>query len=165
MNDRPAEPQTSRTRDGKGRYAAELETAVRDAEALRMRARGAAFRDIAAQLGISVSTAHDAVQRALAAHSEEPAAQVRALELQRLDALYVRVMEVLDRKHVTVSNGRVVHLGDEPLQDDGPVLAAVDRALKIQARRAALLGLDMPTKVEQSGTLRYEILGVELEAL
>ena len=47
-----------------------------------------------------------------------------------------------------VSQGRLIYLGDDPqpLADDAPVLAAVDRLLKIQERRARLLGLDQPTK-------------------
>ncbi|WP_188195602.1 hypothetical protein [Nonomuraea sp. SYSU D8015] len=43
-------------------------------------------------------------------------------------------------------------IGDgAPLVDDGPKLAAIDRLLKIQARRAALLGLDAEKKVSVSG--------------
>lgn len=162
------EPQANRTRDSHGHYATEATTALRDVEALKLRIKGVSFRDIATQLGISASTAHDAVNRALAAQREEPAEQVRALEVERLDAMYEAVIKVLERQHFTVSNGRVIYVGKEspePLLDDAPVLAAVDRLLKIQARRAALLGLDMPTKVEQSGTLTYQIVGVDTEAL
>lgn len=153
------------TRGADGKYTRSIETAQRDAEAARLRARGWSYQRIADEMGLSQSAAHEAVQRALRETVEEPAAEVRALEVERLDAMYAAVVEVLERQHVTVSNGRVIYVGDEPLQDDAPVLAAVDRLLKIQARRAALLGLDMPTKVEQSGTLKYEIVGVEMEAL
>jgi hypothetical protein len=34
----------------------------------------------------------------------------------------------------------------EPVLDDAPVLAAIDRLLRIQERRARLLGLDAPTR-------------------
>ncbi|MEV8033905.1 hypothetical protein [Streptomyces sp. NPDC086182] len=81
-------------------------------------------------------------------------------ELLRLDDLEARAREVLDRHHVTVNNGRVIKLDDgEPLLDDGPVLAAIDRLLKIEdARRKnnesqrKLLGLDAPTKVDAQVT-------------
>lgn len=161
----PTEPQAGQTRDSHGHFAASAATALRDVEALKLRLRGLSFRDIAARLDVSVATAYEAVNRALAAQREEPAEQVRALEVERLDAMYAKVMQVLEREHVTVSQGRVVYADGEPVPDDAPVLAAVDRLLKIQARRAALLGLDMPTKVESSGKLTYEIVGVETEAL
>jgi hypothetical protein len=81
-------------------------------------------------------------------------------ELLRLDELEARAREVLDRHHITVNNGRVIKLDDgEPLLDDGPVLAAIDRLLKIEdARRKnnesqrKLLGLDAPTKVDAQVT-------------
>lgn len=36
---------------------------------------------------------------------------------------------------------------DEELLDSGPVLAALDRVLRIQERRAKLLGINAPKKV------------------
>jgi cell division septal protein FtsQ len=77
---------------------------------------------------------------------QEAGDELRALELARLDRLEIAANEVLEREHVTVSNGRIVVLGESPLPDDAPVLAAIDRLLKIQERRARLLGLDAPTK-------------------
>ncbi len=37
---------------------------------------------------------------------------------------------------------------NEPLRDRAPVLAAIDRLLKIEERRAKLLGLDAPVRAE-----------------
>lgn len=131
-----------------------VNTALRRAKALQMRAAGAKYDDITRELGYSRrSSAVIDVQRALVAAVSEPAAEVRALELLRLDEMWVAALSVLKRAHVTVSNGRVVRVKksdgtEEPLLDDGPVLAAIDRLLKIQERRARLLGLDAPTKVE-----------------
>jgi len=164
MSDQPND-KTSRTHGGDGRFTRSIETAERDAEAARLRARGLSYRAIAARMGVDVSTAHAAVQRALKATVEEPAADVRVLELERLDRMYETVMGVLERKHVTVSNGKVVTLDDEPIEDDGPVLAAVDRLLRIQERRAKLLGLDAEKKINLSGGVQYEIVGVSPEDL
>ena len=51
------------------------------------------------------------------------------------------------------------------LLDDGPVLQAVDRLLKIADRRAKLLGLDAPKRVEVSdGTPDLDAAVRELEA-
>lgn len=151
-----------------GDFIRTTDTAERDAEAARLRSRGLSYRAIAKQLAIDVHTAHDAVSRALRAIVEEPATEVRTLELQRLDAMYDAVLGVLEREHFTVQHGKVIYIGEDdpkPLMDDAPVLAAVDRLLKIQERRARLLGLDSETKVSVSGGVKYEIVGVPAEEL
>jgi hypothetical protein len=66
------------------------------------------------------------VERVLARMVQEPSDQVRALELARLDSWLMRITPR-------------IHQGE---------LAAVDCGLRIMARRAALLGLDMPVKVD-----------------
>lgn len=136
-------------RGGNGKFTADPDTAERDAEACRLRARALSYAEIAKRLGyVDESHAHRAVQRALKATVQEASDELRAVELKRLDGLYRLALKVAERAHVTVSNGRVVHLGDLPLQDDAPALAAIDRLLKIQERRARLLGLDAPVKHE-----------------
>lgn len=150
------------TRGPDGKYIEDVATAERDHQAAEMRSRGLSYRAIAHHHRVSVSTAHGAVQRALAAIRGEGAAEVRDLELDRLDELWRITMAVLEREHVTVSNGRVVHLGEKPLRDDGPVLAAVDRLLRIQERRAKLLGLDAEKKINVSGGVTYEVVGVDV---
>jgi hypothetical protein len=138
---------SDRARDGNGKYSRTVASAERDATAARLRAKGWTYPRIADELGYdSRATAYHAVQRVLKETVQEPGDELRTLELQRLDDMYRHAMSVLERQHVTVSNGKVVHLGDEPLIDDAPVLAAIDRLLKIQERRAKLLGLDAPVK-------------------
>jgi hypothetical protein len=66
----------------------------------------------------------------------------------RLDALWVQATKVMTSEHITVSNGRIIEVEGVPLKDDGPVLSAIDRLLKFMERRAKLLGLDSPSKVE-----------------
>lgn len=157
-NDRP--------HDGRGRFTRSIDTAQRDADACRLRSRGTTYQQIADQLGYAnKGDAHRAVSRALKAVVAEPAEEVRALELARLDAMYEAAMGVLERRHVTVSNGRVVELDGAPIEDDAPVLQAIDRLLKIQARRAALMGLDQPAKVSVSGGVKYEVVGIEPDLL
>lgn len=140
MSDTPA-------RGPDGAFIDTLESAQRDAEAARLRSRGLSYRQIASELGyFDGSGARKAVQRALAAIRAEGAEEVRQLQLQQLDYLTTKALEVLERHHVTVSNGRLIKVDDQPLEDDGPVLQAIDRLLKIQERRAKLLGLDAPTQ-------------------
>ena len=148
-----------------GRFTRAKETAERDAIACEMRTRGMTYQQIADTLHVTKSSAHKMVERTLAAIVQEPAEAVRQLELDRLDAMYTAAMEVLERQHFTVSQGKVVDLGGQPLEDDGPVLQAIDRLLKIQERRARLLGLDSATKTEISGGVKYELVGIDPDTL
>lgn len=137
----------ARPHGGDGQFVRSLTTAQRDAEAARLRTQGWTYQRIADRLDFKQrADAYNAVKRVLDATVREAGEDIRALELERLDRLEAAANEVLEREHVTVSNGRVVVLHETPLPDDGPVLAAIDRLLKIQERRARLLGLDAPTK-------------------
>ncbi len=101
------------------------EVADRWRRAVELRRAGLTYQRIADELGWkSISSAYDAVQGALRASIVEPAATVRALELERLDALLAGLWEL-------ARNG----------QTD-----AIDRVLKVMDRRAKLLGLDAATK-------------------
>lgn len=142
MNDPQARPH-----GGDGRFVATLTTAQRAALAAELRSKGWTYTRIAEHVGYTHrADAYNAVKKVLEETVREAGENVRALELERLDRLEAAANEVLEREHVTVSNGRVVVLHETPLPDDGPVLAAIDRLLKIQERRARLLGLDAPTK-------------------
>jgi hypothetical protein len=189
MDNQPDHKMTRSQRGGDGRFTRSPDTAARDAEAARLRGRGLSYPRIANELGYADHTgAYYAVQRALQATVEEPAAEVRQLELERLDTLYEAALKVLERRHVHVSGGKVVtqvteYLTDDDgaivvdedgnprpkeiqeLEDDAPVLKAVETLLKIQARRAALQGLDAPVKADIGGKLSYEIIGVDPEQL
>jgi hypothetical protein len=46
-----------------------------------------------------------------------------------------------------------------------PVLAAYKEMRSIAESYRKLEGLDQPTKVEQTGTVKYEVVGVELPDL
>lgn len=142
------ERQGSRTHGPDGDFIRTTEQAEADAEAARLRSRSLSYREIARRLSVSPATAHAMVARALAEIVREPADDVLALELAKLDNLEQAALSVLEARHYTVSNGRLIYVGDEPLDDDGPVLAAIDRLLKIQDRRARYLGLDAPVKTE-----------------
>lgn len=153
-----------------GKFARTIDTARRDAEAAGHRASGMSYRAISELMGYEdESGSFRAVQRALAATVAEPASELRQLELARLDAMLLdvsaardRVVKVLAREHYVVSEGRVVRKDgrdSDPLEDDEFVLkcidrlyAANDRLLRIQDRRAKLLGLDAPTQVQATVT-------------
>jgi hypothetical protein len=146
-----------------GQFAPDPTTPERAVEAMRLRTRGMSYREIAQEMGFNNESAvRDLVSRALLATLSEPADDLRQLELQRLDFMWAAVLKVLERHHVTVSNGKVIYLGDTPLHDDAPILAAVDRLVKIQDRRAKLLGLDAPQRVE---VLTIDAIDAELARL
>lgn len=103
--------------------------ADREKRAMALRLAGATYEQIASELHISLGAAHKAVQSVLdrtRQQCSEQADELRQLEVARLD----RMLLLLE------SQIRTGHLG------------AIDRALRIQERRAKLLGLDAPVRQE-----------------
>lgn len=132
---------------GRGEHMASerrIAAAERHRQALDLRKAGASYRAIAAKLGYdSPSSVHKAVAAALRRITEEPAAEVRTLELERLDALTIALWPQAAKGH----------------------LGAVDRLLRVMERRAKLLGLDAPERVAMSGdfTETVRLIGVDPE--
>lgn len=115
---------------------------------------------------IPASTARDLAREEHARRLDPKVDEYRAFQLARLEAALERlhnmeesVRTVMARKHITVNNGKVIYIGDEPVEDDTFVLQAVDRLNRIEEQRrktgdsiASLLGLNMPIKVDQTVT-------------
>lgn len=133
---------------------------------------GKTFRAIAAELGISKSYAHDLFQAAL---ELIPAENVQAYREQQLADLALArqvAREILGRQHVTISNGHVVSeikgqdeetgkpVYGDPYEDSGPEIAALNALMKIGQREAEILGSDAEKKVNMSGAVTYEVLGL-----
>jgi hypothetical protein len=127
-----------------------VDAAERDAAALELRAAGLSFRAIGRQLGCGTTTAYKRVSRGLDRIVAEPADRVRALELHRLDQLQAAATATLHARHVLVQGGRPVldPASGDPYPDHGPTLHAIAALLRIAERRARLLGLDQPTRVD-----------------
>lgn len=143
-----------RERRRNGRYQRSLTDAERDAEVVRLRAQQYTFDEIATELGYkSRAGAYAAYKRALAEVVREPAEEVIKQETEKYDLIEREAWEILRETHPLVSHGRLITVDDEdgnsrPLEDAGPKLAAADRLLKVAERRAKLLGLDTPVKVD-----------------
>lgn len=138
-----------------------LEVETRQNQALRLRREGLEYSDIATKLGYANHTG--AMKAALAALNRQPAEDapiVRQLELERLDALWRAAWRQLNMDHVLVSHGRVI----EGVVDEGAKLAALDRLLRIQERRAKYLGLDEATKT-RIDYVPEEVVDGEIERL
>jgi hypothetical protein len=137
----------------------------RNADAVRLRAEGWSYQRIAEELGFADSDgAYQCVQAGLRAVVREPTEVAVHLELTGLNEMSRAVWAVLRRDHVIVSQGRVVTRDGKPVPDDGPILAAIDRLLKIQERRARLLGLDAPLK-SRIGVITEDMVDAEIRRL
>jgi hypothetical protein len=102
----------------------------RQRQALGLRQGGASYQQIADTLGYATrASAWKAVAAALRGVIVESVSELRALEADRLDRLLLAVWP-------------------RALNGD---LGAVDRVLAIEKRRAALFGLDAPSKQEITG--------------
>ena len=109
----------------------EVKAYERQKEALSLRLVGLSYDAIAERLGFANrSGAFRAVQAALKKTLQEPADELRTLELERLDSMLLPMMAQAKK-------------GNQ---------GAVDRVLRIMERRAKLLGLDAPTKQEITGS-------------
>lgn len=144
---------------------------ARDADALLHRAQGWTFERIAGQLGYANrSGAQKAVERAIEASVRETCDEAKTLILADLSEAKRHAWEVLGRRHLMVSNGHVVRRfvdverdedGIERLdmdgktipvfedvEDDGPILAAIDRITRIDQEMAKILGAYEPERHE-----------------
>jgi ribosomal protein S12 methylthiotransferase accessory factor YcaO len=153
-------------RDGKGRYIRTPETAERDARAAQLRAEGWTLQQIADELGYTdKSNARQAIQRALREIVQGPAEQLLQIHLTRLETLYQAAVDVLETEHVLVSHGRIVKDDDDqPLPDYGPKLAAMREARAALADFRKAIGLDAAQKIDLTGGVRYEIIGLADDA-
>jgi hypothetical protein len=159
------------------------EIARRRSRVLAMRIEQRPYHEIAAELGISEDIAKKDYQRVVELRRADLDAKrddAVAIETAKLDALEQAAWKVLKARHVTVSQGRIVGrytgrflrdedgeiirdgagkpvLEVEEIEDDAPVLAAIDRLVKIAERRSRLRGYDAPTKVEVDDARRAQI--------
>lgn len=154
--DTPSQGHTDRPRTTQGRFTARPGTPDRDARACRLRTKGLTYDQIADELGFrDRSGARRAVKRALASAVREPADELVALELERLDDLTRHLQRVLVATHyAATTSGKIARNPDtgQLLADFGPVIAAARELRQVSESRRRLLGLDAP------GRQRIEIL-------
>jgi predicted transcriptional regulator len=163
MGNPPGNPNDDRS--GNGRFTPSMKTAERRAAAARLRIDGYTTAQIADMLGFTDAKAVSEALRAVRdAVIREPGEELIRIELERLDAQLIRLngletkaRKVLEARHITVNNGRVILHPDtgEPMEDDAPVLQAIDRLVKIEdarnrnaERRAKLTGIEAAVKVD-----------------
>lgn len=119
---------------------AEIEARKRDARVFELRIQGFTFEQIACEVGYQgASGAWQAYQRVKESHIFESVEEARQLELMRLDEMQFAIW-------------------DRAINGELPVLSCV---LKIMDRRAKLLGLDKPEKVDVN---KWNFTGEDLDA-
>ena len=161
-DDTPKGNPNQQARNARGRYHRTPEAVARDAEAARLYyEEKLTYREIAEHFGWKYHTsALDAVNRALR-DAAEPAKGIRERRERELQFLWDAAMDIFNNHHVVVSNGRVVELDGEPIQDDGPRLQAVEQLRKINESWRKLDGTDAPSRV----SVEAEQLGREIGRL
>lgn len=145
----------ARTRDGGGRYSAEVATADRDHEAMALRAQGLSFRAIARRLSVSTSTAHDMVSRAMAEVRRAPAEDFITMELLKLDRMEAHLNRIINEGSVYWHpvTGQPVSIATDdgksgPRTDPKITLAALEQLRKISEMRLRLHGVGgQPSRV------------------
>jgi len=125
----------------------EIDANDRHRQALELRKAGVSYAVIAERLGYrGPSGAHAAVGVALKKTLQEPADELRQLEVERLDAMLLSIWPQVKQ-------------GNQ---------GAIDRALRIMERRAKLLGLDAPVKQDFTSngqTMAVIGLGIDTDKL
>lgn len=128
-----------------------LEKDLRDADIWALRAQGYSVLQIAEASGYSPGQVRASLTKVAEEYKVEAAAEIIKMELDRLDIMLVHAMDALERKYIAYSNGRMMRDDDdEAVEDVAPVMKAIDTILKIMDRRSKYLGLDAPSKSEQS---------------
>ena len=140
----------------------ELEITRRRTRIVELRDQGRTFREIAKELGVSLGLVHKDFEAVCLAIPVKSVDAYREHHVARLAKMREVVEDVLSRRHLHVSaSGRIaLDENDEPVEDDGIVLAAMAQLVKIDEAERKLLGLDARPEVQITGTLSYEILGM-----
>jgi len=151
------------SRSGNGRYIRSPETVARDAQVCELRAQGLTLQQIADELDFAgTGSVSEALRRGMRDIIQGPAERLLAVHMDRLETLYAAAVDVLEADHVVVSHGRIVCDNDGmPLKDNGPKLAAIREARATLDSFWSLTGMKKPAKVEHSGGVRYEVVGVD----
>lgn len=117
--------------------------AVSEEQAVRYRIAGMSYAQIGKEMGCTKQNAHRAVTKALGDIRKrvgESAEVLRDIELKRLDALWMAMWGIAQK-----GNPR-----------------AADTMIRIMKRRAAMLGLDAPKKVEGDISGELEVVAPQL---
>lgn len=148
--------------------ARKIEIALRRQRLVEMRIKGYTWQQIADELGYSSAQNACNDLNATMKRSETELSTTldayRQLELERLNDITRRLEKIYSKRHVVVQRGEIVRdENDEALEDDGPLMQAIDRMLKVAESRRKLLGTDAPDRMVSE--IRLTIDGIPTEEL
>lgn len=127
------------------------------------------FSEIGERYGISYQRAWQIVQDYAAALPPIDAEAMRRRSLELHEATQRMAMELAEKEGAPVfvgKDGEMAYDTDgKPVRDYSLRLSALETMRKADVEIRKLHGLDAATKIEQSGTVRYEVAGVDLDAL
>lgn len=138
----PKQRGTNPRRQKKGMTPERQERALK---ALELRKQGYSYPEIGQRLGVGTTTAFEDVDKILAQTAQEPADQVRALELDRLDEMWKRAsadlgrLQVAWQKHSESESGVAATVAEKIVSANQKVFQT---QLRIMERRARMTGLD-----------------------
>lgn len=149
--------------------AQQAEVSERRGQAIQLRLAHVPLAVIAERLGYKTASAvSQDISRALAARRDETRDQADllvAFEDEKLDAVERVLWGIIRRRHVLVSQGRVMRDTDgTALTDDDPATRATGVLLRAFERRSRLHGHDKPTRVTAKVEVQDE-LDADIERL
>ncbi|MEU5596829.1 hypothetical protein [Streptomyces sp. NPDC020298] len=166
-NDNPIGNPNQHSRNGKGQYVRTPEKAAEDAAIADYWSQGGlTYAEVGKHFGISKWAAISAVQRAVREVVQEAGEKALRVHLDRMEYLFAKAVEVVEADHVVVSHGKVVcDAKGNPLRDHAPVLSAINSARQCLESVQSLTGMKKPAKVEHSGGVTYQLVGVDPQDL
>jgi len=140
----------------------EIERAKRAARIMELRAQGKSYRYIGAEVGLSFMQVSNIIKDELKKAALPDIEEVRKQELSQLEGLEQVAFGILEKHHYKISpTGKLVklpsELGEDYAEDPVPVLQAIQTIRGLMERKAKMLGLDAPAKVEASITEYTEV--------
>ncbi len=157
-----------------GKPLSDLAMREREQQVVALKRQDLSFQQVGDHLGISKIAAVRAFQRAkrrVIDATDTDYAEYRDDQLAHIATMREICDEIILSRHATISNGHVVSeitgqdadgkpVYGDPYEDTAPVLAAIDRRIKLDDQESKLLGLYAEQKVNLSGGITYEIIGV-----
>ena len=90
--------------------------------------------------------------------------ELKKAELVKLDRIERHLLGAMTREHIRVDHGRVIMYDGKRVLADGPGIHAATALLRVQERRAKLLGLDAPAK-HRVDVITEDVVDVEIKPL
>jgi hypothetical protein len=146
----------ARPRGGGGRYAVDVTATERADHALKLRAAGLEWAEVAAAAGYAgPGPAHRAVMRLLDGRTAESVDHLRQVEGAHLDRAQRELWAVVMDPGPLVSAGKVIYGSDgKPEPNRDVQVNALNALIRLSQRRARIFGMDAPS---QTVHLRAEV--------